>query len=262
MNAAERPVSEEELQAWVDGWLDPARRAAVDRHLAAHPDQAARLSDYRRHGEILRETLRGPDHDPVPGRLLLVARSGAPRWHARWIAAAAAVLLLAVGLGGGWGLRGFLETPADAVSVAGAAGGDLVTQAAAAHRVYSVEVRHPVEVRAEEAHLVAWLSKRVGKPLKAPDLRADGFVLMGGRLLPSDEGVAAQFMYEDGAGRRITCYVRSNASGKETAFRFMQEDGLAAFYWLDGALGYALVGPLPRQEMLDLAQAVYRQTES
>ncbi len=85
---------------------------------------------------------------------------------------------------------------------------------------------------------------------------------MGGRLLPANQGVAAQFMYEDAAGRRVTSYMRANTSGKETAFRFTQEDGLAAFYWLDGGLGYALVGPLSRQEMLDLARAVYRQTES
>ena len=146
--------------------------------------------------------------------------------------------------------------------VAGAGGGDLVAQATAAYRVYSVEVRHPVEVRAEEAHLIGWLSKRVGTPLSAPDLRDYGFALMGGRLLPATDGVAAQFMYEDAAGRRVTSYMRANTSGEETAFRFSEQDGLAAFYWLDGALGYALVGPLPRPEMLELARAMYRQTES
>jgi anti-sigma factor RsiW len=261
MNAAARPVNEEELQAWVDGWLDPVRRAEVDRYLSERPEEAARLGDYRRHGEILRECLRGPDRDPVPDRLLLVARGAAPRRRPHWLpAAAAAVLLLAAGLGGGWGLRGILDKPGDMVS--GADGGDLVTQATAAYRVYSVEVRHPVEVRAEEAHLIGWLSKRVGRPLSAPDLRDFGFRLMGGRLLPTADGAAAQFMYEDAAGRRVTSYMRADSSGKETAFRFTKQDGLAAFYWLDGGLGYALVGPLPRQEMLELARAMYRQLES
>ena len=37
-----------------------------------------------------------------------------------------------------------------------------------AHSVYVPEVRHPVEVRAEEEHLVRWLTKRVGAPMCAP----------------------------------------------------------------------------------------------
>lgn len=262
MNAAARPVNEEELQAWVDGWLDPARRGAVERFLAENPDQAARLGDFRRHGDILRGSLRGPDREPVPERLLRAARGGAARRPARWLpTATAAMLVLTLGLGGGWTLRGALEKPDEVAPGAGAAGGDLLVRAAAAHRVYSVEVRHPVEVRAEEAHLIAWLSKRVGTPLSAPDLREFGFRLMGGRLLPARDGAAAQFMYEDAAGRRITCYIQADTKGVETAFRFAEEDGLAAFYWLDGALGYALVGPLPREEMLGIARAVYRQTE-
>jgi anti-sigma factor RsiW len=43
--------------------------------------------------------------------------------------------------------------------------------AIAAHRTFSVETRHPVEVGAnEEAHLVQWLSKGLGHRLIVPDL--------------------------------------------------------------------------------------------
>ena len=45
-----------------------------------------------------------------------------------------------------------------------------------------------------------WLSKRLGRPLVVPDLAAVGFRLMGGRLLPAEDGPAAQFMYETGKG--------------------------------------------------------------
>jgi hypothetical protein len=38
----------------------------------------------------------------------------------------------------------------------------------------------------QEAHLIQWLSKRLGRQLIAPDLTAGGFQLMGGRLLPAD----------------------------------------------------------------------------
>jgi anti-sigma factor RsiW len=100
-------------------------------------------------------------------------------------------------------------------------------RAAMAHVVYSPEVRHPVEVGADqEAHLGAWLSKRLGTPLKSPQLSAQGYALVGGRLPPGDRGPVAQFMYQDGKGVRLTLYVPlQRGRTRETAFRFSQEQG-------------------------------------
>ena len=56
-----------------------------------------------------------------------------------------------------------------------------------AHTVFVPEVRHPVEVKADEAHLVRWLAKRVGADVRAPALGSMGWQLMGGRLLPDQE---------------------------------------------------------------------------
>jgi anti-sigma factor RsiW len=133
--------------------------------------------------------------------------------------------------------------------------------AALAHAVFTVEVRHPVEVDAAHAeHLVAWLSKRVGTQLKAPDFSAQGFSLLGGRLLSDDTGPVAQFMYEDGVERRVTLYVRRAAADKKlTAFRHVNDKGVDVFYWIDGDFGYALSGEIGRQAMQKLAEAAYQQ---
>jgi hypothetical protein len=62
---------------------------------------------------------------------------------------------------------------------------ELADQAIDAHQVYVTEVRHPVDVGSDqEAHLVAWLSKRLGQKLVATDLAKQGFELVGSRLLP------------------------------------------------------------------------------
>jgi anti-sigma factor RsiW len=138
-------------------------------------------------------------------------------------------------------------------------------QAVAAHVVYMPEVRHPVEVEAaQQQHLVQWLSKRLNRPLKIPNLAPAGFELVGGRLLPGDAGARAQFMYQNAAGERVTLYVGAieGVAGKgmdETAFRYTAEAGVASFYWVDQGFGYALSGKLPRQGLLVLAEAVYRQ---
>lgn len=88
-----------------------------------------------------------------------------------------------------------------------------VQDAAIAHAVFTPEQRHPVEVGAgEQTHLLQWLSRRLGTPLQAPDFSAQGFALVGGRLLPAGAGEAtpparAQFMYQDAPGARLTLYV-------------------------------------------------------
>ena len=82
-------------------------------------------------------------------------------------------------MGVGWQLHSYYNTSVQSEGAAWA------RRAAIAHVVYSPEVRHPVEVAAnEEAHLVRWLSKRLGIQLKVPHLGALGYSLVGGRLLP------------------------------------------------------------------------------
>ncbi len=248
MSAA--PVTETDLQAYVDGALSPLRAAEVAEYLAQHEDAAQRIAAYRRQNERLHDAYDALLHAPLPGRLHM--REAAP--HRGWYRyAAAAVLMLASGTAG-WHLHGLTEGTA-------AQGTRIARVAAVAHAVYSPEVRHPVEVGADqEAHLVRWLSKRLGANLKIPHLAPQGYSLVGGRLLPGERGPAAQFMYQDVKGQRLTLYVRVSSDARApTAFRFAQENGVGVFYWLDGRLGYALSGETDRGELLRVADAVYRQ---
>jgi anti-sigma factor RsiW len=169
---------------------------------------------------------------------------------------AAALLIALAGGAAGWILRG-----APSPSVQYAQG--LAHQAALAHAVYSPEVRHPVEVGADqEEHLVKWLSKRLGAPLHAPQLGKLGYELMGGRLLPGETGPVAQFMYQDAGGQRLTLYVSSGQpNNRDTGFRFAQEGQLGVFYWIDGKLGYALSAGVSKKELAKLAAAVYEQLD-
>jgi anti-sigma factor RsiW len=113
---------------------------------------------------------------------------------------------------------------------------------------------------------VQWLSRRLDKPLKVPDLSAQGYALVGGRLLPGGEGARAQFMFERGDGERLTLYIGSldpaaaqQPRAGESAFRYSEEGPVPSFYWVDQGFGYALTAKLPREALLNLAGAVYRQ---
>ena len=239
-------IDETELHSWLDGELDPARAAEVENYLAAHPEAAQRIAAFRAQKEALHALFDPVLAEPVPPRLLQRRR------RFPLMRVAAAVAWLAVGGAAGWAVRGVLG-PDTALPLA--------RQAAVAHAVYVPEVRHPVEVgAAEEQHLVAWLSKRLGNPVKAPNLNELGYGLVGGRLLPAAEGPAAQFMYQNAKGGRLTLYVRTAVEqSRETAFSYAREAGVSVFYWVDGPLGYALSGDLDREHLLQVAHAVYRQ---
>jgi anti-sigma factor RsiW len=96
-------------------------------------------------------------------------------------------------------------------------------------------------------------------PVKLFDLRAQGFELVGGRLLPDGPGKSAQLMYQDSQGVRVTVYLRKPEQGADAAFRFERHGDVGLFYWVEEGAGYALVGALPRERLLALAEAIYRQ---
>jgi anti-sigma factor RsiW len=262
MSAVRGGIDEHELSSVVDGRLPAQRAAAVEAYLAAHPEEQARLQHYRELQQQLRTAFARQLEDPLPTRLRVFrVRAEQRRRHYRqWGAAAAAVLLLVLGGLGGWAARDWGLRPAhlNPTAQAAATEREITADALAAHRVFSVEVRHPVEVDAgQEAHLVQWLSKRLGRPLAVPDLSSAGFQLMGGRLLPSEGGPAAQFMYQKG-GNRLTLYERTDNAG-ETGFRYSEQNGVSVFYWSDQDFGYALAARVDRQQLLKLAEMVYQQ---
>lgn len=265
MSAIPGAVDEDDLQARVDGHMPPERAAAVDAFLAAHPDARARVLQYADHRRRLREAFAAPAAAPIPARLrvarLVAERRG--RRYRRFAGIAAAVALILLGGIGGWSARDAATAffSSTNTALAAAAARTITADAIAAHRIFAVEVRHPVEVDVgQEKHLVQWLSKRLGRPLVVPDLTSAGFELMGGRLLPTEEGPAAQFMYQNGKDR-VTLYLRAGVSG-ETAFRYSEDKGVGAFYWSDEGFGFAIAAKAGRAVLLRLAEIVYRQTSA
>lgn len=246
-------ISEDDLHAYADGLLEAERRAEVESWLAANPEDAARVQAWIAQNRSLHAAFDEVLNEPLPLALVRAAsrrqRFNVPVWRA---AAAVFVVAGAGFLGYGIGLQQLPASPQFA---------SLPQAAAVAHVVYSPEERHPVEVEAQHAdHLVAWLSKRLGHELHAPDFKAQGFELLGGRLLPGESGPVAQFMYQDGLNRRITLYVRRDDTKlAETSFRHAREDGVEVFYWVDNGLGYALSGNVDPAEMGRLADAAYHQ---
>ncbi|MER9301640.1 anti-sigma factor [Mesorhizobium sp. M0293] len=253
-----RDFSERDIHMALDGELPSDERAAYDAWLDANPEMKAKSARFTADRTALRTAFAGVLDEPVPARLRKVvlgepsARAAMPRsrW---WFAAAAAVLLVAGGLGGYLaGIDGIgQEDPAE---------DRLAEQAIAAHVIFAAEKRHAVEVPASDKdHLQTWLSNRVGLKLVAPDLTANGFQLIGGRLLPAGESKAAMLLYEDGNGQRISLYVTAESAENAKGTYASAQDGPRAVYWLDKGYGCAVVGSLPREQLAVVAKSAYGQ---
>lgn len=277
------PLDPFHLAAYVDGELSLPEARAVEQALASQPAAAAEVAALRAQRSALHaryDALLSAPHRLVVGeRVAPRSRRGIFAWaradsRMRFGGALAATLVVgcAIGLVGGWTARGQRtlqeealvaarhDTPLDA----------FVRTAARSHAVFVPEQRHPVEVAAaDEAHLVAWLSKRLDAPITVPHIGDAGWRLLGGRLLPAEAGPVAQFMYEDARGRRLTLAVTrplrdENArrpADPETAFRIAHEGDETVFYWIDQRFAYALTGRLTRPEMTAVADRVYRQLD-
>jgi len=253
MNERKQPIRDEDLHAFVDGQLDSARRAEVEAWLTENPREAERVEAYRKQNLALRALFDPALAEPVPATMRRAAQQSGLHAMRRYAAAAAFVTL---GTVIGWVFHGQTVNMAPPTLLAA-----LPQQAAVAHAVYAPEVLHPVEVSAEqETHLVNWLSKRLGRPMRVPHLATIGYELVGGRLLPGEQGPAAQFMYQDARGKRLTLYVRVNSDhAGDTAFRYAKRGPVSVFYWVDGSMGYALSGEIEKPALLDAAHTVYRE---
>ena len=252
MSMIERNITEELVHAYVDGQLSPDEHARFEKLLVNDVELSEKVSAYQSQNNLLHELFDPVLTEPVPDQL--VTKTKRKTGSHRLLKLVASILLLSTG-----GLLGWFanenqnKTQFTVVNLA--------QPATRAHMVYVPEVKHPVEVSADqEKHLVKWLSKRLGKSVNAPNLDLQGFELVGGRLLPANNGPAAQFMYENKSGKRLTLYVRNKTNNENnTAFQFHTQDETKAFYWIDGELGYVLVGDISKTQLLDTANAVYQQ---
>lgn len=242
-------IKDEELHAYVDERLSPQRRAEVKELLAEYPEQAEMVHAWQEQNLMLHTLFDHVLYEPLPSKLENMVPAAKPR---RAYRTAMMALWLLVGGMGGYLLRGeVVQTVVVAEPFTG--------RAAVAHVLYTAEMLHPVEVAAnQEAHLVQWLSKRLGHPLHIPDLNQYGYQLVGGRLLPGDKGAAAQFMYQTNTGSRLTLYVSvKDQSMEQTAFRIEEENGQPVLYWVDNNLGFALIGEKDRKQLMDIARTTY-----
>lgn len=278
MKEIEHAISDDDLQAYVDDCLDPVRLPAVEAHLAAHPEIAQRLAAYRRQRHDLRQAFAAAvPPQPAADRALLQALGAhLSRQRQRRLLAAVAMIAVVIGIGigggSGWLLRGasLTDNAAGIVNSELVAASDkdlsgvaaLAEEAGAAHLVFAADHKRPVELdAAHEADLVKWLSTRLAHPVTPVDLAAAGFRFMGGRLVATDHGPAALFMYDDDKGTRLSLLIRPmTKADMQAPLEPVKAHGLDGYAWARNGIGFSLVGTADNVRLQQIASEAQRQS--
>ncbi len=264
------PVSETDLHAYVDGALEPGRRAEVESFLADNAEAARRVRAYAAQNGLLHELFDHGLRAPLPaGTTALqqrlerrLARPGAgvggANDNGRRLAlqAAAATLLLVIGGGGGF-LAGRGGEPAPE------ADGRLPVEAMwAEHQSFSAALEDVAFDREGAASdPVGWLAEAghaAAAAAAGPKLDQLDYRLLGSRTLEADERPAAQFLYENPAGRRLTLLVGMAETAPSISVSYYRADGLSVLSWTDAGVDYALVGEIDPAALPRLASSVFQ----
>jgi len=235
--------SEADLHAYVDGQLDGEARGEIERWLAAHPERAAVVADWKRDAERLRVSQALPEHWPAnpmlePAHLRRRVRA---RRRARLGLAAALLLSLGLGTGVGWQAKQMQVASARLP----------MADAVSAYRLFAVSDRGDTLDAAGRAQLQDWLTGHFGPLGAMPDLQAQGFHLVGGQRLSTEQGAAAMLVYADANGARIGVYVRPGGWFREPGQR--RDGELLAQYWSHGNTSFAVVSPFDNRRARGVA---------
>ncbi|NWA03666.1 anti-sigma factor family protein [Pseudomonas gingeri] len=230
------PPSERDLHAYVDHQLSDADRQMMDTYLATNPEMAQQVRDWQRDAQHLRAALGGALQMPANPQLDPAMIRQRLRGQSRRHLASAAVLLIAVSVGGlsGWQARQMTyPTPAP------------MADAVQAYRMFATQDILPADFKVEQnGDLQGWLDRYFTQANRLPNLQNAGFKPVSARLLSTEQGPAAMVLYEDPQGRRISYYMRPPGPQKHFLERGRRRDGeLQAEYWSGGGYNYAMVTP-------------------
>ncbi|MGE7956052.1 anti-sigma factor family protein [Pseudomonas sp. NPDC089530] len=231
------PPSERDLHAYVDHQLNESDRRLLETYLSHHPQLAAQVQAWQQDAQQLRAALDGalrqpanPELDPALIRQRLKRQS---RRHL----ASAALLLLALGIGGlsGWQAR---EMTLASTALP-------MTDALQAYRLFAEQGILPADLEVQgDSVMQAWLDRYFTQAKRLPDLRDAGFQVISGRLLSTEQGPAAMVLYADPGGHKVSFYIRPPGPKNYLLPRGSRSDGeLQAEYWSDSGYNYALVSP-------------------
>ena len=232
------PIADEELVAYLDNALDPARRSEIDAALAHDQRLGARLAALDIDKQAIRAALDAvAAAAPVESHRARLAHAAArayskPRGRSPWLRFAAVFVLGgALGLDVGVGV-GTLHLSPKSWHAAVADYQVLYSTATLASHASD-----PASLRDE----VAIVAAKLGLPVGIEAMQVPGLDLKRAQLLEFDGQPLAQFAYLDAVGAPVAiCAIHTGDA--DSAIRTSTLRGLAAAFWSKGGYGFIVIG--------------------
>jgi anti-sigma factor RsiW len=232
------------LHGYVDGELDLLQNLEIDEHLQGCPGCAQAYADLQalrakiKNGALYRQ----PPPD-LARRIQASLRRAGPsqprsvRLTRRWLPIAASLALLALA---GWGLIHFFPFRSNS---------DVLTQELVASHVRSLMPGHLVDVRSEDQHTVKpWFEGKLDYSFPVPDLKTQGFVLVGGRLDYLNDRPVAALVYQ----RRdhfLNVFIWPSANGAAQPIHAVTRRNYHLRNWKQGGMTYWVISNLNEKEL-------------
>lgn len=190
-----------------------------------------------------------PRPEPLPEPLPEPANIPHAPSTSGWAIAAAVVGALMIGGAGGLYFGG-VATQQETSTVAA-----WIADIADYHAVYAAQVRHLVEVPAEEAdHIETWLTATLGADVVIPELAEQGLTFEGARLLVAAGRPVAQLLYTDSDGAVVAlCQIQA-----DTPQEAARQDAIGGFdlvSWGAGDANFVIVADEGRPDLRDIVEA-------
>ncbi|MGE4219823.1 MAG: anti-sigma factor [Alphaproteobacteria bacterium] len=237
------PISDDELNAYVDGELSTEDRRRIETLLAADAEARERAAFYRAQRALLAAHLDRVVGQPSPRTRRLTDRLAGTRGHPVriWsVRAAAALLLLAIG----WqahSLAAFAGPLFDRLMVP-----RFVEEAADAHATFSaMRAWYPllsVEGARDAATAIGW------RGLDAADgaiEKIGAFTLQGVALVPWDGGSALELVYVGPREVTVTLFVAAEDAEGSGEIDGVELDWGTFVFWRKDGFDYVVGGNLP-----------------
>lgn len=260
MVGMQRP-DETRIMAYVDGELDEAGMAEVERAMAADADLARLVRDLMDSNAALRAAFNAPIREAVPERLL--APLGAQRkrpWQVpsgrRLVAMAASIAAIVV-LGGGLLYGSRFDLPYTITANAPDAWLNSVANYYQAYvRTAAGDERQLVDVNAEDFDFLEnWFGRRLKRDVRLPKLENQGFKLQGGRVTFIEGQPGAQFFYKAVNGDTVVSVAIAQTKRRDTEWTSTKRGGLRVIYWRKGGYVYVFAGDVDRHVLHGVASA-------
>ncbi|MDQ2104953.1 anti-sigma factor family protein [Azospirillum isscasi] len=262
-----------DLHLYMDGEMEPARRAAFEAQLAANPALAAKLHDYLHQQEMLKLGL-----DMMSGVTLRETETlaGRLRWRldmdrfTRRVAPLAAAMLLVMG---GWSLTVWVQEGGSGPQLAGETDDvpAFADEAVEAHsKAVALSALHPSPPQADATPVPALAQTALAQAATVQTARvpmgADRgmtvalpaidpeLTLIRAAIVPWNHGTALQFLYREPDGELLTLFVASGDPAQDGTLHTVVQDSLRLVYWRAGLVAYTVTGNKADGDLLNVAK--------